>query len=156
MFAYSISPGANVATNATANTLTDHLRTASGASRTALFNALYLIGKGAGLTAISGISVELNRYATPSTLGTAITPRPRDPDAQAAVLGANTAPSRGTTATLQLAVGCGAAGPGGWVAPNPDAKIVLEAGGGAQGNADLESKSGTVSLNFEYTLEHEE
>ncbi len=155
-FTYATARGTNDVTNGSANTLTDHLRTVTGATRQAYFNALHLLGKGAGLTAISGISIELNRYSTPSTVGTGVTPRPRDPGSPAAVLAASHTPTRGTTATLQGVWGMGAAGPGGMVAANPDAKIGLAANGGANGNLDLESKSGTVSLNFEYTLEHEE
>lgn len=156
MFVYSTVPGANVATNATPNTETDHLRTVTGASRQALLNALYVIGKGAGLTAISGIVFRFKRFSTASTAGAAITPAPRDPTAPASTITAATAPTAGATPTLQNAIGCGAAGPGGWVAPNPDSQMTMVAGGGANGNVDLFSASGTASLNFEYTLEHAE
>jgi hypothetical protein len=61
-FVYAISPAANVSTNATPNTDTDHLRTLSGSTRGAAVTGLFLIGKGAGLTAISGIVVRLARY----------------------------------------------------------------------------------------------
>ena len=156
MFVYSIAPAANVATNGSADTDTDHLRFLTTATRAAYFNALYMLGKGAGLTAISGIVARLVRFTTPSTVGAAIVPRPRDPGAQSAVGTPFTGPTVGTTQTLQLAVGCGAAGPGGWVAPNPESQIALDANGGARGNLDLISQSGTVSLNFEYTLEYSE
>lgn len=156
MFVYSIAPAANVATHATPNTDVDHLRTVTGASRGARIQSCLLQGKGAGLTAISGIIVRLARYSTPSTVGSAITPRPRHPSNPAAGLVACTGPTVGTTQVVQLAIGCGAAGPGGWVAPNPDSVIELEANGGANGNLDLLSQSGTASLNFEYTLEHQE
>jgi hypothetical protein len=156
MFVYATAPGANVATNATPNTLTDHLRTLTGSARQAIITALLLQGKGAGLTALTGIAVQLNRYGTASTSGSAITPQLRQPSAPAAVLTAFTGPTRGTTPTLQLAVGMGAAGPGGWVARDQDSGIALEAGGGAKGNLDLESITGGTSLNFEYTLEHAE
>lgn len=156
MFVYSLAPGANVTTSGTANTEVDHLRTVTAAARAAFFTALYLIGKGAGLTVISGIVARLYRYATASTLGTTLVARPRDSGAPAARLTAATGPTAGATPTLQLAVGCGAAGPGGWVARTQDDTIALDAGGGANGNLDLESASGTVSLNFEYTLEFAE
>jgi hypothetical protein len=153
MFVYGISPAANVATNGTANTDTDHLRLLTGSARGAFLLGLYLQGKGAGLTAIRGIIARLARYTTPSTAGAALVPQPRMASAPAATTTASTGPTVGTTQTVQLAVGCGAAGPGGWVAPNPEAAIQLEAAGGAKGNLDLISQSGTISLNFEYSAE---
>jgi len=155
-FVYSTVPGANVTTSGTPNTEVDHLRYLTAATRQAAIIALYLLGKGAGLTAISGIVARFKRFGTASSAGGAITPAPRDPTAPAAVLTGFTAPTAGSTPTLQLAVGCGAAGPGGWVAPNPDAAIVLVPGGGANGNVDLFSASGTASLNLEYAVEHSE
>lgn len=155
-FVYHTGPAANVATSGTANTEVDHLRTLTAAGRGARISGLYLTGKGAALTAISGIIVRLYRFVTASTVGTAITPRPRDPLSPAALLTAFTAPSVGGTPTLQLAVGCGAAGPGGWVARDQDSPMELVPAGGANGNLDLLSASGTASLNFEYSLEHAE
>lgn len=152
-FVYSISPAANVTTNGTANTDTDHLRTLTGSTRRAAIQGLFLIGKGAGLTAISGIVVRLARYSTASTSGSSITPRPKEPSAPASQLTAFTGPTVGTTQTVQQSVGCGAAGPGGWVARDSDSMIGMEAGGGSNGNVDAISQSGTVSLNFEYSLE---
>lgn len=156
MFIYQTGPAANVATHATPNSETDHIRFLTATGARAAIQAIFLQGKGAALTAISGIVARLYRYATASTAGSAITPRPRMPVAAAAFLTAFTGPTVGTTATLQVAVGCGAAGPGGWVARDEDSKVHLEAGGGANGNADILSASGTASLNFEYSVEHSE
>lgn len=156
MFIYQTGPAANVATSGSANTEVDHIRFLTGAARMAKIQALYLQGKGAALTAISGIIARLYRYATASTVGAAITPQPRAASAPAAILTAFTGPTVGATPTLQLAVGCGAAGPGGWVARDEDSKIQLEAAGGAKGNLDMLSASGTASLNFEYSIEHSE
>lgn len=152
-FVYTLSPAANVTTSGTANTDVDHLRTLTGAARRAAVQGLYLIGKAAGATSISGIVARLARYTTPSTVGTAITPRGKEPSAPAAALTAFTGPTVGTTQIVQQAVGCGAAGPGGWVARDADSLIALEAGGGANGNLDLISQSGSPSMNFEYSLE---
>ena len=142
-------------TNGTANTVTDHLRFLTGAAKGAL-QALYLTGRGAGLTALSGISARLMRFATASTAGTAASIRDRSGAAATAVMTAFTLPTIGATPTLQLAVGCGAAGPGGWVAPNPDSAITLAQSGGANGNIDLLSGSGTISLGFDAVVEHME
>ena len=153
-FVYQIAPHVNVTTSGTANTEVDHLRTATGATRAAAVTGCYVLGKGAGLTAISGIVIRLRRFATASTVGTAITPSPKDPTAPASTITAATTPTAGVTATQQVAFGCGAAGPGGWVARDRDSEILLVAGGGANGNLDIFSASGTVSLNFEYSTEH--
>lgn len=155
-FVYNTGPSANVTTNGAANTDTDHLRLLTGATRTANIQGFTMGGKGAGLTAISGIVLRLVRFATASTAGSALTPRPRAPGAGAAVLTAFTGPTVGTTQTLQATGYSGAAGPGGWVARDGDSCIQLEAGGGANGNLDAISQSGTVSLNFEYSIEHNE
>jgi hypothetical protein len=143
-------------TNATPNTTTDHLRFLTVSPRAAYIQACYVTGRAAALTTISGISFRFIRFGTASTVGTAASIRPRDPGSQAAVTTAFTAPTIGSTPTLQLAFGCGAAGPGGWVAPNPDSQIYLATAGGANGNVDLISGSGTASLNFDAVVEHGE
>jgi hypothetical protein len=75
--------------------------------------------------------------------------------APASTITISSAPTIGSgTISVQVAVGCGAAGPGGWVAPNPDSTILLTAGGGINGNADLIIGSNTVSLNCDVDVEH--
>jgi hypothetical protein len=156
-YVYSLAPATSSQTNGAANTETNHLRTFTGAARSAAINALYVFGKGAGLTAISGIGYRLKRMSAASTVGTDLARNPRSPNYPAAALGANTLPTNGTAAAYQLAIGSGAAGPGGWVAPNPDSMIQLEAGNsGGNGNVDLFSASGSASLFFEYSLEFQE
>jgi hypothetical protein len=122
--------------------------------------ALYVGGKGAGLTAISGISYRLKKWTTTSSsAGTALTPAPRDIGMQAARATA------ATGATAQAGVtsgtggptflgGCvsGAAGPGGWVAPNADSLPTLE--GGSTQSIDLFTASGTTGLFYDFILEH--
>ena len=156
MFVYNTAPTANVTTNGTANTDTDHLRSLTVTPVSAFIRALYLKGKGAGLTALSGIEVWLKRFATASTSGSAITPQPMDARAPAASTTFFTAPTIGATPTVALAISCGATGPGAWVAQDRDDEILLSGNGGANGNIDLISQSGTVSLNFGYTLRHGE
>lgn len=148
--------GAMYTTNGTANTVTDHLRYLTVSPRPCIITGIYLTGRGAGLTAISGISIRMMRMGTASTVGTAASLRPRDPGQQAAVTTAFTLPTIGATPTLQLAVGCGAAGPGGWVARDADSPIYLATAGGANGNLDVLSGSGTVSLGFDMAIEHSE
>jgi len=137
--------------NSTATTSeTDTFFIKAGA-RNAALQAVYLIGKGAGLTAISGIAMRIIKWATASTAGTAIVPTPKDPGMQAAKATSASAPTSGSTRTQHVVFGCGAAGPGGWVAPNPDSVILLEGGGAF--SIDGMSFSGTASLNFEWSAE---
>lgn len=155
MLIYDISPPAAVTTSASANTDVDHLRLLTVAARMAWVKALGTHGKGAALTTITGINLWLKRFATPSTVGAAITPTPRDQSGQvAARLTAFTAPTIGATPTIAKAIGCGATSPGGWVAPDVDSYITLDAGGGANGNLDLISQTaGVVALGFGYDME---
>lgn len=158
MLVYNTAPPAAVTTSGSANTDVDHLRLLTVAARMAWVKSLLIRGKGAALTTITGIEVMLKRFATASTAGSAIVPAPRDQSGSvAARLTAFTGPTIGATPTIQLAIGCGATGPGGWTAPDADSYIDLDAGGGANGNLDLISQtSGTVALPFGYDLEHGE
>ena len=168
MFVYDIvkasvetaAPTPGYTTNGTANTLSTHLRATTAASRGAAIQGIYLQGRGAGLTTISGISVRVIRPGALGTGGTAATPRPRDPSAPAAVttpFSDTSAITPGTTPTIQLLLGCGAAGPGGWVAPNPDSGIYCEPGGAAaKGSFEVASGSGTISLGFDMSVEYQE
>lgn len=151
--------GATHSTNATPSTDTDHLRFLTAASKTAQIQGIYIHGRGGALTSISGIGIRLVRAGTASTGGTAITPAPRVPTQPTAILTAfsdTTAITAGATPTQALVFGCGAAGPGGWVAPDADSKIALDANGGANGNVDLISACATASLPFTATVEHAE
>lgn len=156
MFVYGVVPGSIQTTNATPLTANDCFFIKSGATRNVNLQALYLAGRGAGLTAISGISFRIEKwFTTASSGGTGITPAPRDVGAQAAKstagFGAATVTSGTGGPTLMLSIGCGAAGPGGWIAPNPDSQPVLEAA--ASQSLDGFCVSGTASLSFEMSAE---
>jgi hypothetical protein len=150
VYSLSLATAGNVATNATPNTENETFFVKAGVRNVAL-QSCYVIGKGAGLTAISGISFRVIKFTTASTAGTAITPTPKDPGMQAAKHTSASAPTAGATRVNRLIFGCGAAGPGGWVAPNPDSVELLEGGGGL--SIDLLNQSGTASLNFEWSAE---
>ncbi len=150
VYGLSLATMADVATNATPGTENETFFVKAGVRNCAL-QEMYVLGKGAGLTAISGIAHRIIKWGTASTAGTSITPRPKDPGMQAAKATAASAPTAGTTRTNMLVFGCGAAGPGGWVAPNPDSVILLEGGGAL--SIDALNVSGTASLNFEWSAE---
>lgn len=159
MFIYGVVPGAIQTTNATPATENDCFFIAAGTGRTSAIIGLYVHGRGAGLTAISGITFRTKTwFTTASSGGTGITPSPRDPGAQASKCTAGYAVATVTSGTggptLKLSIGCGAAGPGGWVAPNPDAAILIESG--SADSHDVFCSSGTASLNFELSAEVQE
>lgn len=156
-FVYGVVPGAVQTTSSSANTEVDSLYVKPGTGRTTSIRAIYGHGKGAGLTAISGITLRLKTFpTTASSAGTSVVPTPRDGTVQAAktVAGyAGTTITSGTgTPVLHLSIGFGAAGPGGWVAPDADSVIgPLEAA--ATKSTDVFSVSGTASLNYEMSAE---
>ncbi len=123
-----------------------------GASKNVNLQSVYVVGKGAGLTAISGISFCIITLTTPGAAGTAITPAPKITGGAAAIATASSSPTLGATGRINRVVfGCGAAGPGGWVAPNQDS--CEQQIGGAGTSQDLVQLSGTASLLFEFSAE---
>jgi hypothetical protein len=154
VYGLSLATAGNVTTSGSANTEVGTFSIKPGI-RNAGLQALYVIGKGAGLTAISGIVHRIASFVTASTAGTGVTPAPKDPGMQAAkatVISGQTI--AGSVRTNHLSIGCGAAGPGGWVAPNPDSLIVQQ--GGGISSADAINASGTTSLTFEWSAEMQE
>jgi hypothetical protein len=150
---YSCSPAIRgITTGGAANTEFDVFQFRPGVRNVSL-QAFYVIGKGAGLTAISGNSFCVITLTTPGAAGTAITPTPKDPGMEAAKASASSSPTLGSTGRLnRIVFGCGAAGPGGWVAPNPDSLEAVQVGSGT-GSADVVQLSGTASLLFEWSAE---
>jgi hypothetical protein len=149
----------NFATHATPNTEIDAAFIKPGATRVVMLIALRVQGKGAGLTALSGIAFRLKVFpTTASSGGTGLTPNPVDIRAPAATHTAGAA-SAGVTSGTGTAVfvgglGCGASGPGGWVAPNPDGAPALD--GNQNKSIDVFAASGTASLNYEMAGETQE
>jgi hypothetical protein len=148
----------NFATSGSANTEVDQSYIKPGATRAFALLTLRVQGKGAGLSTLSGIAFRLKYYPTTASSGSAVTPNPVDIRAPAAVATAGMASGGvvvGTgTPVLVGGCGCSGSGPGGWVAPNPDAGIVLD--GGQNKSLDLFSSSGSPGLNFEFQEEFQE
>lgn len=149
----------NFSTSGSANTEVDHMFVKPGTGRALAVLGLYVGGKASAATSISGISYRLKRWNTTSAAGgTAVTPTLRDSTAPAATFTAGAASAGVTSGTggPDYVGGCisGAAGPGGWVAPNPDAMIVLNAG--ATKSIDLFSASADTGKSFEARLEVQE
>lgn len=152
IYGVSLTTAGNTATSSSANAELGVFSMKPGA-RNASLQSFYVLGKGAGLTAISGIVMRVVTFGTASTTGSGavVTPTPKDPGYEAAKAAGISGQTPGTTRLNALSFGCGAAGPGGWVAPNPDSLIV--AVGSGAGSVDVLSASGTVSLNFEWSGE---
>lgn len=150
VYTLSLATPGNLTTNATPNTETDAFFIKAGVRNCGL-QAIYVQGKGAQLTSISGISFRTCKLATASTAGTSMTPVPKDAGFQAAKQTAASRPTIGTTRTNGPIFGCGAAGPGGYVAPNIDSPLTLEGGGAF--SIDMLDVSGTASLAYEFSCE---
>lgn len=126
-------------------------------SRTIYFQAAYVIGRASALTTISGIVFRVIRVTTASTSGTATTPNPKDTGMQACTTTCVTGQTISSTGrTNHVIFGCGAAGPGGWVAPNPDSMIVQPGVVTTAPSIDLVAASATASLTYEFSTEHQE
>jgi hypothetical protein len=151
---YSIDPTADLTTSASANTLVDQLRILTVGNDFRI-TRVDLVGKGAAQANITGLEVDLIRYTTPSTVGAAIVPQPRNPRAAASVTTPLTGPTAGATLKYQWSGGMMSSGQGGFQAQDPLIKdaIYLPNGGGANGNIDLEDQTeGTVAMKYHYTI----
>jgi hypothetical protein len=158
VFTSSLATPGTSACSGTPNTETGaiSLKTASQ-GRNIGFQAAYVVGRGAGLTAISGIVFRVMTATTASTGGTSTTPSPKDvigyTAATAVAVTGQTISSTGRK--NHVVFGCGAAGPGGWVAPNPDSVVVITPNATAP-SVDLVAASATASLTYEFSVEHTE
>lgn len=147
-FVYAVegAPSTPYATHATPNT-EDPTLVLRQATRGFDVQAIYAHGRGAALTTISGIGYRVRRWTTAGSGGTAITPAPRRIGTTASTTAADkqTAITPGTVSgAYQISFGCGAAGPGGWIAPNPDSCIHVE--GGSSDELNINSVAGVASL----------
>lgn len=154
-FVYAVegAPATPYATSATPNT-EDPTLVLRQAVRNCDVQALYTVGRGAALTSITGIGVRVRRWTTAGSGGTAVTPNPRRIGTTASTTAADkvTAITPGTVSgAYQLSFGFGAAGPGGWVAPNPDSMLTLEAGSADEFN--INSVSGVASMLWHVSAE---
>lgn len=152
------TPGAST-TSGTTNTETDaiYLKPASAVpARNVALIAAYVQGGANALTAISGIKFRIMRATTASTSGTGTTPAPCDAGMQAATAVGSTGGTISSTGrTNHVIFGCGAAGPGGWIAPNPDAAITVTSAA-TQPSVDLLAVATNISLTYEFSVQHME
>jgi len=152
VYTISLATAGNQTTNGSINT-ENPTWTGKPGVRNAALQAMYVLGKGANLTSISGIVHRIVTYGTASTSagGVSIVPTPKDPGMEAAKVVCFSTQTIGSTRLNHVAFGSGAAGPGGWVAPNPDSVVLLP--GGSAGSIDALNASSAVSLAFEWSAE---
>lgn len=150
---YGIAPGVVQTTSGTPNTETCPLFAVGDDVLRGLeyILGLYVHGRGAGLTAISGLSFRIKRGGGGSE-GAPITPSPRAPGSTANTNARYS--TNGVTVTtsvqLSLSIGCGAAGASGWFASSIDQCPALD---GLSASWSLVAASGLASMNYEYSLE---
>ena len=147
-FVYSVegAPATPYATHATPNT-EDPTVVLRQVTRGFDVQAVMVHGRGASLTALTGIGYRIRRWTTVGSGTLNITPAPRRIGTTASTTAmdkVNTITPGTTSGAYQLAIGCGAAGPGGWVAPNQDSCIHVE--GGSSDELDINSVCGVASM----------
>ena len=150
-FVYSVegAPATPYATHATPNTEDPTLVLRNPATQRGFdLQAIFVHGRGASLTALTGIGYRVRRWTTAGSGGTTVVPSPRrigTTAAGCAPVDKVTAITAGTVSgAYQLGIGCGAAGPGGWVAPNMDSVITVE--GVSADELDINSVCGVASM----------
>lgn len=149
----------NFTTSSSTNTEIEHIFVKPGTRNVQLLS-MRAGGKGAGLTALTGISLRVKKWTTTSAAGgTAATPAPADAGMQASKATAGWTAAASVTAgtggpTFLGNMTIGGAGPGGWVAENPDAYPTLE--GSDNKSFGIWSIAGTASMNWEGTLSFQE
>ncbi len=154
-FVYSVAgaPASPYASHATPNT-EDPTLVLRQATRGFDLQSIFCLGRAAAYAAITGIGYRVRRWTTAGTGGTAITPAPRRIGTTASTTAADkqTAITPGTVSgAYQLSFGCGAGGPGGWVARDADSAIHVEGGGSDELN--INSVSGVASMLHELSAE---
>jgi hypothetical protein len=166
MFCYTTQSAMQSATYSTSGSTNTEIDVFSMKPGTARRTDVYNIrgqGRGAGLTALTGISLQLKDWTTASTGGTALTPTANDKGNTVAAAtvprigtgGGTNAVTPGTGGPLYRGgFGFGGSGPGGWVAATPDAAIGMNAA--YAGSLDIYSISGTASMLYEFWVEHSE
>lgn len=148
-FVYTVAglaAGASYATHATPST-EDPTLVLRQATRGVDLNGAYCNGRAAAATTITGISYVGRRWTTAGSGGTGVTPAPKRIGTTASTTAVDkaTAITAGTVSgAIQFAMGCGKAGPGGWVARDADSAVHLEGGGSDE--IDINSLCGEASV----------
>ena len=141
-----LAAGASYATHATPST-EDPTVVLRQTTRNCDVTAIYCNGRAAAATTISGIAYLVRRWTSVGTGGTGVTPAPTRIGTTASTVCVDKASAitAGTVSgVIVKAMGCGKAGPGGWVARDQDDVLTLEAGSADE--FDINSLCGEASI----------
>lgn len=128
------------------------LKLLSGTSVSAALKGCYAAARGG--TAGGGILRAIAAATAQSSSGSTFTLAKRNPNSAAATTSAMSATTCSQTATERFAVGFAqTGGMGGWVAIEPDAAVILLAGGGANGNMEFSPIANAASVTYDVTVE---
>jgi len=132
------------------------LKTASQ-GRNLYLERMDVVGRASALTTISGMAFRIATFTTASSGGTAFTPTSADVTANETATGVGASGQTvSVTGRKQHAIfGCGAAGPGGYVAAAPDKRVVITPNATAP-SIDAVHVSTTAGLTYEWSFQHSE
>lgn len=158
-FVYGVgAAGVDYATSASADTEDAWMALRESTSGFRL-TGLFVAGKAVAATVLNGISHHVKRWTTAGSGGTSLTPSPRNSTSPAASTTAADKQSALTPGTVsgavQLSIGHGASGPGGWVARDENSKIMVPPGT-ADELAIYSIQGGSSALDFTGSCEIEE
>jgi hypothetical protein len=145
-------------TNATPNTALSHVLFLTIANQfpPAMLQG-WIGGDAAAAVNSSGISVQLQTFATAGSGGTAFAPASTWPGLTASTAVTTPAYTAGGSGAAKLRglITCGKGGPGAWQSPSPTGTF-LAPNGGANGNLEAVSYSAEASLKFRFLLSFNE
>jgi hypothetical protein len=153
LYGYDGAPATPYATHGTPNT-EDPTLVLRQVLRGFDLMSILVHGRGAALTALTGIGYRVRRWTTVGSGGTTVVGSPRRVGTTASTTGHDkvSAITPGTVSgAYQLGIGCGASGPGGWVAQNEDARIHVEGGGSDELN--INSVAGVTAMLHHVSVE---
>jgi hypothetical protein len=149
---YELSSNSTTSSSAGSQSTSCAAKLLTGTGVSAAVKGVYAAARGG--TAGGGILRVFTAGTAQSSSGSTATLQKRNSNYATAVTSAMTATTCSQTSNERTAVGFAqTGGMGGWVAIEPDAAILLQAGGGANGNAEFTTIANAASVTFDYTVE---
>ena len=149
---YDLSSSSTTSASAGSQSTSCAAKILTGTAVSAALKGVYAAARGG--TAGGGILRVITAGTAQSSSGSSFVLNKRNSNYATAVTSAMTATTCSQTATERTAVGFAqTGGMGGWVAIEPDAAILLQGGGGANGNAEFTTIANAASVTFDYTVE---
>jgi hypothetical protein len=149
---YDLSSQGTTSATAGSQTTSAHAKLLTGTGVSASIRGVYAAARGG--TAGGGIFRVITAGTAMDSGGSTATLQKRNSNYATAATSAMTAVTCAQTANERTAVGFAqTGGMGGWVAIEPDAAILLQGGGGANGNAEFPTIANAASVTFDFTIE---